>query len=126
MVLILRPHIRYGETVDLFAASLLLGILNTFLRPLMVLLSLPLLIVTLGLFTLVINAGLLYLVHWIMGSRFEVESFGWAMLGSLIIGVISLPLNIITGAGKTRVTIRRQQRPPDSKSDGGDGPVIDV
>ena len=51
--------IRYDTTGGLLAASLLLGILNAFLRPVMLLLSLPLLILTLGMFTLVINAILL-------------------------------------------------------------------
>jgi putative membrane protein len=125
-VVILRGHIRYATPVDLFVASLLLGVLNAFIRPLVLLLTLPLLIFTLGLFTLVINAALLFLVHWIMGERFEVDSFGWAMLGSLIISVISLPLNIMTGAGNTRLTVRRHQPPTDSKPGGGNGPVIDV
>ena len=129
MVLLLRPHIRVAETADLFLASLLLGILNAGIRPILLLLALPLLIVTLGLFTIVINAALLYLVHGIMGTHFEVESFGWAMLGSVIISIISLPLNILTGGGSARITVRRPRRPPGSKpgdDDSGSGPVIDV
>jgi putative membrane protein len=123
-VLILRGHIRYQTTVDLFVAALLLGVLNAFFRPIMMFLALPLLIFTLGLFMIVINACLLYVVHWLMGSRFEVDGFGWAILGSLIISVISLPLNILTGRGNARVSIHRQkQRPPDDPSN---GPVIDV
>jgi putative membrane protein len=127
-VVLLRGHIRYATTVDLFGASLLLGILNTFLRPLMVLVSLPLLILTLGLFTIVINACLLYLVHWLMGPGFEVDGFGWAMLGSLVISLISLPLNLLTGGGKARATFRHRQRPPDGRNpnDPGSGPIIDV
>jgi putative membrane protein len=127
-VVLLRGHIRYASTTDLFVAALLLGILNTFFRPLLMLLALPLLIFTLGLFTIVINACLLYLVHWIMGPRFEVDSFGWAMLGSLVISLISLPLNLLTGGGNGRVTFRRRQRPPDGQKpdDSGGGPIIDV
>lgn len=125
-VLILRGHIRYESTLDLFMASLLLGILNAVFRPLLMYLALPLLLLSLGLFMLVINACLLYLVHWLMGTHFEVDGFGWAMLGSLIISVISLPLNILTGLGNMRVSVRRQSRPPGSPPGGGDGPVIDV
>lgn len=125
-VLLLRGHIRYETTVDLFVAALLLGILNAFFRPIMMYLALPLLLLSLGLFMLVINACLLYLVHWIMGTHFEVDGFGWAMLGSLIISVISLPLNILTGRGNVRVSLRRQSRPPNSSPGGGSGPVIDV
>ena len=54
--MILHGHIRYGNSGDLIIASLLLGILNAFVRPILMLLALPLLIFTLGLFTLVINA----------------------------------------------------------------------
>lgn len=125
-VWVLRGHIRYDSTGDLFMASLLLGILNAFFRPIMMYLALPLLLLSLGLFMLVINACLLYLVHWIMGPRFEVDGFGWALLGAIIISVISLPLNILTGAGNMRVTMRRQSRPPNSQSGDGNGPVIDV
>ena len=57
--IILRGHIHYANATDLIVASLLLGILNAFVRPVLMLLTLPLLIFTLGLFTLVINALLL-------------------------------------------------------------------
>lgn len=125
-VLILSPHIRYENVVDLFVAALLLGILNAGIRPIMMLLTLPLLLLTLGLFMIVINACLLYVVHWLMNTHFEVESFGWAMLGSVIMSVISLPLNILTGMNNARVTFHRQQRPPDDRNHPGNGPVIDV
>jgi putative membrane protein len=125
-VVLLRGHIRYAGTVDLFIASLLLGVLNAFIRPIMMLMALPLLIFTLGLFTLVINALLLYLVHLIMGDRFEVDSFGWAFLGSLIISVVSVALNILTGSSNARVAFRHRRRPPDSDPRNGNGPVIDV
>ena len=124
-VVLLRGHIAYQEITDLFVASLLLGILNAFIRPVMMLMALPLLIFTLGLFTLVINASLLYFVHWLMGPRFVVDSFGWALLGSLIISTVSVVLNILTGSGKARFTVRRGP-PPQPPRDGGDGPVIDV
>lgn len=127
-VVLLRPHLQCQGVVEVFVASLLLGVLNTFIRPFMLLLALPLLIFTLGLFMIVINACLLYLVSAMMsvfGLTFTIEGFGWALLGALIISVVSLPLNIITGAGSTRVTVRKGQRPPDSKPN-GDGPVIDV
>ncbi|HEY2328346.1 MAG TPA: phage holin family protein, partial [Verrucomicrobiae bacterium] len=62
-VIILRNHISYGEKLqNLLIASLLLGILNAFVRPILMLIALPLFIFTLGLFTLVINALLLGLL----------------------------------------------------------------
>ncbi|MGB7768744.1 MAG: phage holin family protein [Verrucomicrobiia bacterium] len=124
--IILRGHIHYGNSVDLIIASLLLGILNAFVRPILMLLALPLLIFTLGLFTLVINALLLYFVGVLMGPYFQVDSFGFAFLGALIISIVSIALNILTGAGSARVTVRRRPPPPQNPHDDGNGPVIDV
>jgi putative membrane protein len=108
-----------------FLTSLVLGILNAFIRPIMMLMALPLLIFTLGLFTLVINALLLMLVAAIL-PQFEVDSFWWALLGSLLISIISLALNTLTGVSRARITVQRQHRPPGGNDPGGSGPVIDV
>jgi putative membrane protein len=105
--------------------SLVLGILNAFIRPIMDFLALPLLIVTLGLFRLVINALLLYLVSVLLGHHFEVRNFWSAFLGALVISVVSLILNTMTGTGNSRLVIQRRKRPPGS-DDEGSGPVIDV
>jgi len=125
-VAMLRGHIQYQQYTDLLLASFLLGLLNAFVRPILLLLALPLLIFTLGLFTLVINALLLYFVSYLLRPRFEVGSFGYAFLGAVIISVVSVMLNLLTG-GNSRVSIRRQ-RPPTPPPDKGDGPgpVIDV
>lgn len=122
------PHFKCEPRWAVFLVSLLLGVLNTFLRPLMMLVALPLVIYTLGLFLIVINGCLIYVVDWIMGPMFEVDGFGWAMLGSVLIGVIALILNVVTGNSNAQFKVHRQQRPPDTRGrdDGGDGPVIDV
>jgi putative membrane protein len=126
--MVLRGRIDYGDWVDLLVATLILGLLNTFLRPLLMVLSLPLLIVTLGLFTVVINAVLLLLVSALLGAEnFHVDGFGWALLGAVIISVVSLLLNSITGTGSARVTVRRAAPPPPPRRDDDKGgPVIDV
>jgi len=85
---------------------------------------LPLLIFTLGLFTLVINALLLYFVGILLAPHFQVNSFMAAFLGAIIISVVSIALNLLAGTGITRVTIQRGGPPP--KKDDDDGPVIDV
>ena len=124
---VLLPGIHARSWQDLLLASLLLGFLNSFVRPLLVVVALPLLIFSLGLFMLVINAFLLLLVGKAVPG-FVVDGFGWAVLGSLIIGAVSLVLGGLTGAGKVRVQSRRFGRPqnrPDHRDDGG-GPVIDV
>ena len=108
-----------------FVTSLVLGILNAFIRPILMLLALPLLIYTLGLFTLVINALLLYFVSFLLSQHFQVDSFGAAFLGALIISIVSLLLNLVAGATRTRVRFEHRCRPPDSDR-GGPGPIIDV
>ena len=122
---ILQNHITYdNKLTNLLVASLLLGILNAFVRPILMLIALPLLIFTLGLFTLVINALLLYFVGVLMGQHFQVDSFGFAFLGAIIISVVSIALNALTGMGSARVMFSHRTRPPKSGKD--DGPVIDV
>ena len=119
--------ITYGDPVDLIAATLILGILNAFLRPLLILLSLPLLIFTLGLFTLVINAGLLMVVSALMGTtHFNVAGFWTAFKGAFVIAFASIILNSITGTGDARVKVQKNRPPPPAKPNGGNGPVIDV
>ena len=116
------PGIHYGTPIDLIAASLVLGILNAVVRPIMLLLALPLLIFTLGFFLLVINALLLYLVGFLLRPHFYVESFWAAFWGALIISIVSIVLNALTG--NTRVRIER--RPPPSDRQDGSGPTIDI
>jgi putative membrane protein len=124
--MILHKHISYdNQPQNLLVAALLLGILNAFVRPILMLIALPLLIFTLGLFTLVINALLLYLVGALLQPLFQVDSFGYAFLGALIISVISVALNVLTGNARVSVQHRRPPGPPKSPG-GGDGPVIDV
>ena len=115
--------ISYETVTSLFVASLLFGILITFLRPLLFLLTLPLVVVTLGLFVLFINAALLYLVGSLV-KGFQVDGFWPAFWGALVISIVSLVLNTLTGSGESRVRVRRPA--PGTKPSGGDGPVIDV
>jgi putative membrane protein len=117
--------IHYDTAIGLLVATLLLGILNAFVRPLLMALSLPLLVFTLGLFTLVINAALLYFVGSLV-KTFHVETFWDALLGALIISLISMVLGTLTGVGGSRIEVRRGRRPPPRGPGDGDGPVIDV
>ncbi|MDB6112510.1 MAG: conserved rane protein of unknown function [Pedosphaera sp.] len=118
--------IDYDTWTSLLVATLLLGILNAVLRPVLMLLSLPLVIVTLGLFVLVINAFLLYGVGSIV-KGFHVGSFWSAFWGAVVISLVSLVLNSLTGTGNARVQVRRGGVPPPNRPDDtGSGPVIDV
>jgi putative membrane protein len=121
------PGIRFKDDSlwTPFVTSLVLGILNAFIRPILMLWALPLLIVTLGLFRLVINALLLYFVSFLLGRYFQVDNFWAAFLGALVISIVSLLLNLFTGGNRSRVHFERHYRPPGSDRGSG-GPVIDI
>ncbi len=123
----LVPGIRFKDNSiwTPLLTSLVLGILNAFIRPILTLWALPLLILTLGLFRLLINAFLLYFVSVLLGQYFEIDTFGAAILGALVISVVSLLLNLLTGASRSRAHFVHWRRPKDPDL-GGDGPVIDV
>jgi len=91
-------------TQSLLISGLLLGIVNTFLKPLLVILTLPLSVVTLGLFVLVINALLLLLVAWLVPG-FYVAGFWSGFFVALFVSVFSFILNSLIGYNK--VAIRR-------------------
>jgi putative membrane protein len=81
------PGIRFrGDVWTLLAAGLLLGVFNLVVRPLAVLLSLPLLIVTLGLFYLVLNGLLLWLASQILPG-YSVDGLVPAIVGALVLGI---------------------------------------
>jgi putative membrane protein len=120
------PGIDYRTWPGLLVATLVLGLLSAFVKPVLVVLSLPLVVVTLGLFMLVINAVLLYVVGQLF-KDFQVDSFGAAFWGGVIISIVTLGLNSITKSGSSRIEVKRGKRPdaPKRPDDPG-GPVIDV
>jgi putative membrane protein len=118
------PGIHYHQALDLLVASLLLGILNAVLRPLLLIVALPLVILTLGFFLLIINALLLYFVSFVLHPHFYVDRFSSAFWGALIISIVSVILNSITGTGSTRVKVERKGRSSSGSDDDDD--VIDV
>jgi putative membrane protein len=84
----LFPGIQVSGFGTALVAALVLGILNAFFRPILIILTLPINILTLGLFTFVINALLLMMTSGVIGGL-VVAGFGSALLGSLIISVVS-------------------------------------
>jgi putative membrane protein len=98
-----------GLPAAIFAA-LILGILNALFRPILLILTLPLNILTLGLFTFVINALLLMMVSGVLGG-FEVQGFWPAFIGALIISVISWGLtSLISDEGRFQTIELRKRR----------------
>ena len=96
VAILVAAHLIEGFEVkgfwSAFFAAALLGVLNAFFRPILILLTLPINILTLGLFTFVINALLIMMVSGVVGG-FEVHGFWTALLGSLVISVVSWLLN---------------------------------
>jgi putative membrane protein len=94
--IMITAHLIEGIEVKGFASALfaaaVLGILNAVFRPILIILTLPINILTLGLFTFVINAILLMMTSGVIGG-FEVHGFWAAVLGSLVISLISWFLN---------------------------------
>lgn len=142
--------IHYDNSLALFGATLLLGLLNAFLRPLIILatvgiigalnfalglrvalLTLPLQILSFGFLLLAINAALLMLVTELVPT-FHCDGFWTAFKGGLIVSIISLLLNSLTGSGNARIQWQRGATRPGNtankprRDDDGDGPVIDV
>ena len=82
----------------LIAMGLIVGLINAIIRPILVLLSCPLMALTLGLFIFVINALLLLLAEWLagqLGIGFHVDGFVAAFLGALVVSVVSAIANIL-------------------------------
>jgi len=92
------PGVSYkGELVYLLLVALVFGVVNALARPLLVFLSCPALVLTLGLFIFVINALVLWLTSALsgkLGLGFHVDGFGAAFLGALVVSIVSLLLSI--------------------------------
>jgi putative membrane protein len=92
----LIPGIEVENFYAAIIAALILGLLNIFVKPLLVLLTLPITILTLGLFMFVINAGLfLFASSFVKG--FSVDGFLPALIGSLLVSIISAIGNSLLG-----------------------------
>jgi putative membrane protein len=103
----LLPDIRFDGVLSLWMAALLLGIVNAVVRPLVILITLPLTMLTLGVFLLVVNGAMLLLVAWIMPG-FHVEGLGSAIVAWIIVALTALAANALIGG--TEVHIRTVKR----------------
>ena len=100
------PKISFDSQQATFIAALVLALVNTYLRPLVVILTLPINILTLGLFTLIINGMMLELVSWIIPA-FHVEGFWTAVGGALVISIVSCLLNLFLRPDRVQVHVYR-------------------
>lgn len=92
LVIMIAAHVLPGIRVDSLFISLVvalfLGFLNTFIRPVLIIISLPLQLVTLGLFTIVINAAIILLVSNVVDG-FHVRGFWYAVLFSFVVAILN-------------------------------------
>jgi putative membrane protein len=100
LVVKIVPGFFYRDWVTLAIAAAVLGLLNAIIRPILFVLTLPLTVVTLGLFLLVLNAIMLELTAWLVPG-FDIHGFGWAMVGALVLSIVSLVTGRI-GKGEER------------------------
>jgi putative membrane protein len=102
MAYILKPNIQYqGDIPALLLLAVIAGVVNGLIKPIIKLLSLPIRLATLGLFTFVINAAMLLLIAWLADKvdihftihgfppDFTLDAFIWALIGSIVLSVIS-------------------------------------
>lgn len=91
------------QAITLIVVALIFGVVNAVVEPILKLLSLPFIILTLGLFLIVINAAMLLLTSWIsgeLGRRFEVEGFWTAVLGAIVITISTWILEAVLPDGR--------------------------
>jgi putative membrane protein len=102
----------HGVSIDrpstLLLAGILLGVVNSIVRPIAILLTLPVTILTLGLFILVINAGMVLLVAWMLPGM-HVAGFGAAFWTAILVSLVSMVGSWFVG-GKGRVEVYKSRR----------------
>ncbi len=92
------PGTNTERVLTLLAVAVIFGLVNAIVRPIVRLISLPLFILTLGLFTFVVNALMLLLTAWIgdqFDLAFEVDGFWSALVGALVISVVTFVINVL-------------------------------
>ncbi|WP_010532682.1 phage holin family protein [Brachybacterium squillarum] len=98
------------QVLTIAAIALIVAIINTIVRPILSFLSLPITCVTLGLFQLVVNTLMLLLASWVAGwfdLVLHFDTFWWALLAGIIIGILSGIVEAVTGLGEREPDPRR-------------------
>lgn len=102
------PGVEAQTTSALIWAAIALGLINAFVRPLVILMTLPLTVLTLGLFLLVINAGMLNLAAWFVDG-FVVEGFWSSLFGAIVVGLTSwIGSAFVSDRGRYEVLVVRR------------------
>ena len=94
----LLSGLSYGtDWWALLIAGLVFTLVNTFLKPLLAVLSIPFIVLTFGIFYFLINVLMLYLTHWIV-PQFTIASFWWAALAAIIVSAVNGILHVFFGS----------------------------
>ena len=108
VAVILVPGISYtGSWLGMLGVALVFGLVNAVIRPILKVLTCPLVVLTLGLFVFVLNALMLWLASEIsqaLGLGFDVDGFIAAFIGALIVAIVSTVLNLVVGKREPRET----------------------
>ncbi|MCA3216529.1 MAG: phage holin family protein [Burkholderiales bacterium] len=94
LVTLIVPGVAVQDPLHAFIAAVVLGLVNALVKPVLIILTLPITLVTLGLFLLVLNA----LLFWAVGSLlpgFHVDGFWWALLGALVYSLLTWALSAL-------------------------------
>lgn len=107
IALVITAYILPGIHVEtdigpLLLVALIFGIVNALVKPVITILSCPLIIVTLGLFYLVVNGLMLLITDALAGGRFEVDGLGWAILGGIVMGLVGMVLEGALGLNENK------------------------
>lgn len=106
VAVLLVPGISFtGSWLGMLGVALVFGLVNAIIRPILKILTCPLVVLTLGLFVFVLNALMLWLASEIsqaFGIGFDVDGFIAAFIGALIVGVVSTLLNLLVGKREAR------------------------
>ena len=106
VAVLLVPGITFtGTWLGMIGVALVFGLVNAIIRPILKLLTCPLVVLTLGLFVFVLNALMLWLASEIsqaLGIGFDVDGFIAAFIGALIVGIVSTVLNLLVGKKERR------------------------
>ncbi|MDP2671504.1 MAG: phage holin family protein [bacterium] len=93
------PGIEVEDTATLFLAALVIGVVNALIKPVLQIVSLPITLLTLGIFALIVNAALFGLAAWLV-SGFSVSGFWSALFGALVMSVVGGILHSLTDPKK--------------------------
>lgn len=106
VAVVLVPGITFqGDSIGLLGVALVFGLVNAIIRPILAMLTCPLVLMTLGLFVFVLNALMLWLTSAIsteLGINFHVDGFIPAFIGALIVGLVSTVLSVMVGEKRPR------------------------